>query len=86
MSILSQIRNTGSQRNSIAKGATAESLVAALRETEHALRESIEAEEEYTNLRDYNDPQYSMLARSMRHRLDNLRVTIATLETVKAAA
>jgi hypothetical protein len=86
MSILSQIRNTGSQRNSIDKGETAQSLVAALRETERALGASIEAEEERTGLHDYNDPQYSMLARSMRHRLDNLKVTIATLEAVKRAA
>src|SRR5947208_2870664 len=65
MSILSQIQNTRSQRNSIDKGATAESLVFALRETERALQESIKAEEERTGLHEYNDPQYSMLARSM---------------------
>jgi hypothetical protein len=86
MSILSQIRNADWQRNSIDKAATAESLVTALRETERALGESIVAEEDRTSLHDYNDPHYSMLARSMRTRLDNLRVTIATLEAVRGAA
>jgi hypothetical protein len=85
MSILSQIRNVDRQRNSIDTAATVEGVVTALRETELALGESIEAEEERTRLRDPNDPRYSTLARSMRGRLENLRMTIATLEAGRAA-
>ena len=53
--------------------------------TEATLIESIEAEEHLTRRNDPSDPRYSMLARSMRGRLDNLRVTIAKLEAELAA-
>jgi hypothetical protein len=80
MSILSQIRSVGRQRNNIDRTPSIETLATALRKTELALLESIAAEEERIRLRGPDDPHYSTLARSMRRRLDNLRKTIATLE------
>jgi hypothetical protein len=68
------------------KATSVENLVAALRESEHALRDVIRAEEERTSLSDPNDPCYSMLAHSLRARADNLRMTIATLESARQAA
>jgi hypothetical protein len=85
MSIVSKIQSTRRQRNSIDQTPSIENLATALRNTERALLESIEAEEERSRRHDPDDPQYSMLARSMRRRLDNLRKTIATLEAALAA-
>jgi len=85
MSDVSQIQTTGSQRDGSTR-ATLESLVVALRETEQELRASILAEEDRTCLKDENDPRYSTLARSMRSRADNLRMTVATLLAARAAA
>ncbi len=78
--------NSASRRDTLTKTATAESLVASLREIEFALRESIRAEEERTNHRDQTDPHYSTLARSMRARADNLKMTIAFLQADRHAA
>ena len=80
MSIVSQIRSVGRQRNSIDRTPSIENLATALRKTELVLLESIDAEEERTRVCDQDHPHYSTLARSMRRRLDNLRKTIATLE------
>jgi hypothetical protein len=85
MNILSRIETTDQKRHTLDPAASVENLVTVLRRTESALHESIRAEEERTSLGDPNDPCYSMLARSMRHRANNLRVTIATLEARRAA-
>ena len=84
MNLQSQIRNDD-QKHSI-KAATVAHLVASLRQTERALRASIEVEEEKTCFNNRNDPCYSMLARSMRERADNIRVTIGMLEAAREAA
>ena len=86
MSELSRNETAAPQRDTPSRTATAESLVAAMRETEFALRESIKAEEDRTSLRDLNDPCYSILARSMRARADNLKMTITMLEAKRHAA
>jgi uncharacterized protein YpbB len=86
MSRVSQIRNGDQQKHSVVKAATIENLVASLRETEQALRASIQVEEEKACFHDQTDPYYSMLAHSMRERADNIRVTIATLEATRKAA
>ncbi|HSQ20130.1 MAG TPA: hypothetical protein VLR92_07115 [Blastocatellia bacterium] len=86
MSVLSQIGTSDPQRNTLNRATTVDNLVAALRESEQALRDVIRAEEERTCLSDPNDPCYSMVAQSLRARADNLRMTIATLESARQAA
>lgn len=86
MNILSHIDTIDQERHSLNRVASVENLVTALRETERALRENVQAEEARTSLADPNDPCYSMLAHSMRRRADNLRMTIATLEAARTAA
>jgi hypothetical protein len=81
VSISYQIGNVEADRRSIDKAAARfEHLINDLRRTEAALMENIGAEEHHTRRHDPSDPHYSMLARSMRSRLDNLRATIAKLE------
>ena len=60
-------------------------LINDLRRTEFTLSENILTEEYRTDLGDLNNPGHSVLARSMRARLDNLRATIAKLEVELAA-
>jgi hypothetical protein len=86
MRTLSQIRNCEPERRIINREGLVDTLMSALRETEGTLWESIWAEEERTSVRDLNDPCYSRLARSMRARANNIRATIATLETACPAA
>lgn len=86
MSDLSLNENGAPQRHTLARAASAENLVASLRETELALRENIRAEEQRTSLTDENDPCYSILARSMRARAENLKMTIAILQGARQAA
>jgi len=86
MSNLSLNETAAPERDTLSKAATAESLVASLRQTEFALREGIKAEEERTSLRDQSDPCYSILARSMRARAENLKMTIALLMAGQHAA
>jgi hypothetical protein len=86
VSFMSQIWIDDQQKHNRIKGATIESLVASLRETEQALRASIQAEEDRTCLQNQNDPCYSKLAHSMRERADNIRMTIATLEATREVA
>ena len=74
------------QRHSIVRTARLEILVASLRETEQALRASIQAEEEKTCFHNQSDHCYSMLAHSMRERADNIRMTILTLESTRKVA
>jgi hypothetical protein len=42
----------------------------------------IEREEERAEVRDVSDPTYPVLARSLRERRENIRVTIASLEAL----
>ena len=86
MSDMSLNGNGAPHRDTLARATSAEKLVASLRETELALRENIRAEEERTSLTDENDPCYSILARSMRARVENLKMTIAILEGARHAA
>jgi hypothetical protein len=74
MSAASQIQTSGQERD------TAEKLIATLQRSAEAIGASIEVEEGRTRLRDPYDPRYSILAKSMRTRLENLRVTISMLE------
>jgi hypothetical protein len=46
------------------------------------LTSDIEAEEATTGIHDMSDPDYSLLARSLRARRGNLRVTIGALEAL----
>ncbi len=85
MNALYQNRKIGPQRDTSDKASRLHDLVAALQETERKLRAYAEAEEERTQVRDQRDPRYSLLARSLRGRANNLRTTIATLETAHAA-
>jgi hypothetical protein len=45
------------------------------------LTADIEHEEMHSGVRNVEDPNYPVLARSLRARRDNIRATIATLET-----
>ena len=74
MSMASQIQTFDQERNTVGK------LIVALRQTAEAIDASIEAEEGRTRLRDLRDPSYSLVARSLRARRENLRVTISMLE------
>jgi len=78
MNTASQIQTFNHERH------TASKLVTTIRETAEAIATAIEVEERRTRSCDLRDPCYSILARSMRARLDNLKVTIAILEA-KAA-
>jgi hypothetical protein len=86
MNTLSLNGTIDQERDTSARATSAANLVASLREIELALLESIRAEEERTSLADQNDPCYSMLAHSMRARVENLKLTIATLEATRQAA
>ena len=86
MNDLSRIETIDQERHTLGRTTSADNLVAALRDSESALRDSIRAEEERTSLGDPKDPRYSLLALSLRARADNLRMTIATLETARRAA
>lgn len=86
MTMLSQIGSGDPQRHTLGRATSIDNLVAALRESEHSLRDSIEAEEQRTCLSDPKDPCYSILAQSLRARAANLRMTIATLEATRQAA
>lgn len=57
-----------------------EALVATLSNRVRLLDQDIEAEEERTNCRDRRDAAYSILARTLIARRDNLSTTIAALQ------
>jgi hypothetical protein len=57
-------------------------LIADLTRTADILTAGIEHEEERAGVRDFADPAYPVLARSLRVRRENLRATIASLEAV----
>jgi hypothetical protein len=65
-------------------------LIGSLSRTLELLTVDVEHEEERAGVRDLSDPAYPVLARSLRARRENIRVTIASLEalihgTTKAA-
>ena len=65
-------------------------LIGSLSRSVALLTVDIEHEEARAGVRDLSDPTYSVLARSLRTRRDNIRATIASLEmldqeTTKAA-
>ena len=74
--------NTAASRHS-ARTQLANSLVCELQQKAALLEAALADEESRARLRDPSDPQYSMLARSLRSRFDNLQKTITSL---KAAA
>ena len=57
-------------------------LIADLTRTADILTADIEHEEERAGVRDFADPAYPVLARTLRVRRQNLRATIASLEAV----
>jgi hypothetical protein len=57
-------------------------LISNLSRTVDLLTGDIEREEERAEVRDVSDPTYPALARSLRERRDNLRVTIGALEAL----
>ena len=59
----------------------ATSLAFELQQMAALLQAALEHEESRAAVRDPSDPQYPMLARSLRSRFDNLQKTIASLKT-----
>ena len=59
-------------------------LIGDLSRTDHILTADIEHEEARAGVRDLSDPAYPVLARSLRTRRENIRVTIAMLENLRA--
>jgi hypothetical protein len=57
-------------------------LISNLSRTVDILTADIEHEEARTGVRDLADPAYPVLARSLRERRENIRVTIGSLEAV----
>jgi hypothetical protein len=57
-------------------------LISNLSRTVDILTADIEHEEARIGVRDVSDPAYSVLARSLRVRRENIRVTIASLEAL----
>ena len=57
-------------------------LIGNLSRSVELLTVDIEHEETQAGVRDLSDPAYPVLARSLRTRRDNIRVTIASLEAV----
>jgi len=86
MSMASQFESIAQKRETITAAASLYELVNGLRSTERDLRASVEAEETRTQIRDQSNPHYSTLARALRARADNLRLTIDILEARRAAA
>ena len=61
-------------------------LISNLSRTVDLLTGDIEREEERAEVRDVSDPTYPVLARNLRERRDNIRVTIGSLETLIGGA
>ena len=57
-------------------------LIESLSRSVELLTVHIEHEEERAEVRDLEDPTYPVLARSLRERRENIRTTIASLETL----
>jgi hypothetical protein len=60
-------------------------LISNLSRTVDLLTGDIEREEERAEVRDVSDPTYPVLARSLRERRENIRVTVASLEALVQA-
>jgi len=59
-----------------------ETLISNLSRTVDLLTGDIEREEERAEVRDVSDPTYPVLARNLRERRENIRVTVASLEAL----
>ena len=59
-------------------------LIGNLSRSVEILTADIEHEEARVNVRDPSDPTYSVLARSLRARRDNIMATVAMLESLRA--
>ena len=68
-------------RTEVWEATTIEAMIADMRRIVEVLDSSVSAEEERTRFRDRADGRYPILARQFAERRDNLKVTIATLET-----
>ena len=78
------------RRTAAINGLQIATLIGSLSRSVALLTVDIEHEEARAGVRDLSDPTYSVLARSLRTRRDNIRATIASLEmldqeTTKAA-
>jgi hypothetical protein len=62
------------------EAARIKTLIDSINRTIQSLNYGIETEEKHTTCRDCRDPAYSVLARSLIARRDNLAATIAALE------
>ena len=77
-------------RTAAINGLQIATLIGSLSRSVALLTVDIEHEEARAGVRDLSDPTYSVLARSLRERRENIRATIASLEmldqeTTKAA-
>ena len=70
------------RRTAAINGLRIATLIGDLSRTEHILTVDIEHEEARAGVRDLSDPAYPVLARSLRVRRENIRVTIASLEAL----
>jgi hypothetical protein len=59
-------------------------LIGSLSRTFELLTVDIEHEEARVGVRDFSDPAYPVLARSLRRRRENIRATIVSLENLRA--
>jgi hypothetical protein len=62
------------------QAACIETLIDDIRRVVELLDHDVAAEKEHSRMRGYTDPQWSILARTLAARRDNLKATIATLE------
>ena len=67
-------------RTAAINGLQIATLIGSLSRSVALLTVDIEHEEARAGVRDLSDPTYSVLARSLRTRRDNIRATIASLE------
>jgi hypothetical protein len=70
------------RRTAAINGLQIATLIGSLSRSVALLTVDIEHEEARAGVRDLADPTYPVLARSLRVRRDNIRVTIASLEAV----
>lgn len=77
--------NETNRNESVSRGKrpSVELLIAEMRYTAETMEAAIREELDRSLTRDPSDPKYSMLARSLGTRLNNLRATIESLEAVQ---
>jgi hypothetical protein len=67
-------------RTAVRQAACIENMIADMQRVAQVLDCDVSTEEERVRICDRSDPRYSILARQLAARRDNLRVTIAALE------